>query len=175
MPRSELLQLTLGLQRSLVQHIGALRLEVDRSELDPDGIPYLPLALPKPMEGSTSIVGLGIRTEMLSRDLEVLPAMSCGIYIRKSIMELERPLSHIRMPYSVDVYLGGISADRMYIQALKWALVMDLWHERFGDQVVPGWQLEEAPDIDISYELELSRAGEFRQLVTITGIFTSYE
>jgi hypothetical protein len=169
-----MLKLTLALRDSLVTNIPALVSEVNSTEVDKDGNPYVALDLPKPAEGATSTFSLGVRTDMLKRDLVELPARACGIYLRTPTLEGEQGYSEVIFPFTIDIYLGSENADDMYIQALKWGLVLDLWQERYGGRVLPGFTTEEAPDLDISYSLEL-RGSEYRQLVTRTGVFTTHE
>jgi hypothetical protein len=112
---------------------------------------------------------------MIKRDLAELPAMACGVYVREVAESGEQDFSYVMMPYAIDVYLGEEEdADALYVKALKWGNVLDLFVERYGSSILPGYYTDEAPDIDISYVLEL-RDGSYRQLVTAIGVLASVE
>ncbi len=160
---SELLDLNLALQASLERELPALVDEINAAKH-----PDLPIVMPK-------TVDLGIRTEMLDRDIEELPALACGINLRQVDDSLEQDVSYVLMPFSIDVYLGDEDATNLFIRSLKWALVLDQWTERFSYTVLDGIVGDEAPDLDVTYVLEDKRRKTFRQLVTATGVFSTYE
>jgi hypothetical protein len=159
-----MLKLALALQEKLEDEIPALIDEINAEEF-----PEVPIVPPIQ-------VLRGVRTEMLQRDLSELPSLACGIYVRANLADDEgqQEFSSVSMPYVIDVYLGNESADNLYIQAHKWALVLDLFVERHASDLLFGYLADEAPDIDISYVLSL-RDGTYRQLVSATGFIDGTE
>lgn len=160
---SALLDLTLALQANLTANLPALVDEVNAAKL-----PDIPIVMP-------TAIDLGIRTEMLDRELDELPAMSCGINLRQVEDSGEQDYSYILMPFSIDIYLGDEDPTNLYIRAMKWGLVLDAWVERYSYHVLDGIVGDEAPDLDITYVLEDKRRKNYRQLVTATGVFSTYE
>lgn len=163
MPFSNMLDLALSLKQSLVTNIPALVDEVNALYPN-DGYP---IVVP------TDYV-LGVRTEMLKRKDDQLPVMACGIYLREEEHEGEQTFSSVFMPYIIEVYMGGTDPDMLYVQATKYAMVIDQWVERYASTVMFGFTSDEAPDIDISYVLE-ERGNKYRQLVAATGVFVGME
>jgi hypothetical protein len=164
-----MLTLAVALQDSLEAHIPDLIAEVN-AEFYPD-IPIVP----------PIIYNKGIRTEMLKRDVEELPVLASDIYVREVINgDYSGPASDVAFPFVIDVYLGdkdegdGAAADRLFYQTHKWAVVLDLFVERYATDLIEGYTADEAPSLDRSYVLEL-RGDEYRQLVTATGIITAPE
>lgn len=164
MPSSNMLELALALRDTLVAELPALIVEVNAAHM-PD--PQYDIVAP------TEVV-LGIRTEMIERDLEELPAMAVGLYVRQVVEEGEQDWSEVMMPFVIDTYIGNADAETLYVQSHKWAIALDLFVERYCSNLIAGYSADEAPDIDISYVLTL-RDGSFRQLITVTGVITSVE
>ncbi len=164
MPKSNMLTLALALRDSLVTELPALVSEINTAHF-----PDTPITVP-------SSVTLGTRVEMLKRELDELPALACGIYTRSPVREDEaqQEWSQILLPFIIDVYLGDTSADDLYVKSHKWALVLDLYIERYGSSLLFGYYTDEAPILEVSYCLE-HRDGTFRQLISATGVFSSSE
>lgn len=164
MALSSMLDLALGLKQSLEDNVPALIDEVNAKYPNDNA----PLDVPQSYL-------LGVRTDMIKSNVKQLPVMACGVYMREEEHEGEQLFSSVFMPYIVEAYLGGTDPDVLYIQSTKYAMVIDLWVERYASQLLFGFQADEAPDIDISYVLGPERDKTYRQLVAATGVFVGME
>lgn len=167
MPSSSFLAVSLALERSLQNDLAGLLVEVNAAQL-PDRPIYLPAS-----------IELGISTDMLQRKLphditfptdSELPAISISVHNRVAHYSGEEEFSQVIYGCVVDIYCGDKVKRDLYIKTTKWAMVMDLWVERFCSRLVHGLFAEEAPDIEITYTLTEPRDKTFRQLVTV--VFT---
>jgi hypothetical protein len=117
---------------------------------------------------------LGIQTSMLKREIEDLPVLGCGVFIRTIAEEGEQAWAEVVFPFTIDIYLGGTDASKLTVQAKKLATALDQFIERYGNSILPGYRTPEAADLEVSYTLE-KRGDEFAQLVSVTGVFESAE
>ena len=117
---------------------------------------------------------LGIQTSMLKREIEELPVLGVGVFIRTVEHEGEQNWAEVLYPFTIDIYMGGSNATNLTVAAMKWAMIIDQFIERFGNSIMDGYRTNEAADLEVSYTLE-KRGDEFAQLVTVTGVFESAE
>jgi len=155
-----MLELALAMQDSLQATIPDL---ID--EINPLIRPNITLTQPP------GDVEFGIRTDMLDKEPSELPVVACGIYSRVPEDEGEQEFSIVMVDYIINIYIADIDVNNIFIRSHKWAILLDLWVERYGSTLLPGYLTAEAPDIDISYVLELPREGTFRQLITASGFY----
>lgn len=160
MPKSDMLDLALNMHQSLVDNVPALVAEINTD------YPQYPVVVPVDYL-------LGVRTEIVQRDLPKLPVLCCGVYMREQQAEGEQEFSQFFMPYVIEVMYGSTDPDALYVQSVKYALLIDLWVERYASNLLKGWKADEAPDIDISYVLQQRSVN--KQLIAATGVFVGME
>lgn len=172
MPTSRWIELALAFHEKLNEVFPELISEVNAL---PVGIAY-PIVLPVPDAAGDSIE-LDIDPSLIDGALKDFPRIQCGVFTRTVLDELTGAIEEAGFPYTIEIYIGAKTKKDVFVQAVKWGILLDIFFERYCDTIHPSFRCKPYADVDVTFSLPKGSGNNkyYSKLIACNGQFTSYE
>lgn len=167
------LELALNFQESLETNLPALVDEINAMEV---GSAY-PIVMPAPdVEGNR--VSLDIDPNLINGNFEDFPRIQVGVFSRDVVKPLQQNADLLSFPYVIEIYVAGATKKAVFVQSVKWGLVLDQYFERYGNLVYPTrFRTAYSTNVSLTFSLPKGRGTSvyYTKLISADGEFAAYE
>lgn len=166
------LELALNFQESLEQNLPALVDEINAMQV---GSAY-PIVMPPPdIEGNR--VSLDIDPNLINGNFQDFPRIQVGIFSRDPLKPMEQKVELLSFPYVIEIYVAGLTKKAVFVESVKWGLVLDQFFERFGNTVHPSFRTAYYTKVSLTFSLPKGRGASvfYTKLISADGEFAAYE